>query len=141
MSAETAANRTGKEIKNLRFTVLSNNNNRKHETPEGNHFHDMALNAVDVVKLPKAAEMPGGFSNRFHLTSDYLRDIRDFKFVNTSGILDPRNATKDWNYDYSDTLQLASNRISIPMFENQLIRTKILTSTLVSTHKRRPAES
>ena len=100
-NADPDLTRAGKKLTKLRFYVTLNNNNRRFESG-AIELHDMAMSGFDVIKVARGEQyfspFDGNlqFTDRFHLTSDYLNDLNDIKFENTRGIVDPINIPSNW---------------------------------------------
>ena len=104
LSSLTPEVSTDKKLKKMRFYVTANNNRERGNVrgDDGRYFRDMSLARFDVLKVDKYADYSDTFKDRLHLKSDYIKDYKDYQFVNTQGIADPRNNIwNDWNL-YTD---------------------------------------
>lgn len=85
--------RTSQPFKYLRFTVIANSG-RKHDAA-GHRY--MGLSEFQIYKLGRDDNYSDNLIDRFHLTTDYYEKLANCKFVNTQGILDPRNRKPEPN--------------------------------------------
>lgn len=102
----------------LRFEVVTTNNNRRFESGEDN-FHPMGMTGFDVIKVGRGMPYSSTMLDRTHLVTDHLKDLRDFSFVPSRGVVDDRNLPSGWSEitdDDKNTLQEKNIEIEFPDF-------------------------
>lgn len=78
---------THETFRYLRFTVTANSG-RQHDS-QGHRYMGMA--EFQIYKIGRNDNYPDNMVDRFHLTTDYFKKIKNYKFENTMGVLDKRN--------------------------------------------------
>lgn len=74
---------TSKPIKSLRFTVTANSG-RKFDSA-GHRY--MGLAEFQIYRLGRNENYSENLIDRFHLTTDYLRNLKSHEFINTQSVL------------------------------------------------------
>ncbi len=99
----------------LRFEVVTTNNNRRFESVE-NSYHPIGMTGFDVIKIRRGDPYNFTMLDRTHLTTDYLKDIHDFTFVPSHGVVDPVNCPSEWSeITDSDRQTLKDKEIDIEL--------------------------
>lgn len=84
---------TSKHFRYLRFTVIANSG-RQYDN-QGHRY--IGLSEFQIYRIGRNDNYTESLVDRFHLTTDYFRQLQTYKFKNTMGVLEPINRTAERN--------------------------------------------